>query len=185
MMDQSQSPAPADIVAFWRTAGPGRWFAKDADFDAAIRARFSGAHEAAARGDLDAWREAPESALALIILLDQFPRNLCRDTPRAFATDERARGVAYRAIAREFDGAFENPLRRFFYLPMMHSENLVDQAFCIDKCRAAGDDEGVTFAEMHRDIIARFGRFPHRNAIYGRKNTPDEQAFLDQGGFAG
>ncbi len=185
MMDQSQSPTATDIVAFWRAAGPGRWFARDVEFDAAIRARFSDAHEAAARGERDAWLEAPESALALIILLDQFPRNLFRDTPRAFATDERARGVAYKAVAKDFDAAFENPVRRFFYLPMMHSENLVDQAFCLDRCRAAGDDEGVKFAEIHRDIIARFGRFPHRNAIYGRKNSPDEQAFLDQGGFTG
>jgi uncharacterized protein (DUF924 family) len=174
-----------EVLAFWREAGPASWFKKDLAFDAIVSNRFLGAHEAAANGALDGWLDAPESALALILLLDQFPRNMFRDTPRAFATDERARHAAYVAIARNFDARFENPIRRFFYLPMMHSESLTDQDFCIARCRAAGDGEGARFGEMHRDIIARFGRFPHRNAIYGRQNSAEEQAFLDLGGFAG
>jgi uncharacterized protein (DUF924 family) len=185
MADPTQLPDPAGVVAFWRAAGADRWFKKDLAFDVAIREGYLAAHEAAARGDLDAWLDEPESALALIILLDQFPRNMFRDTPRAFATDPAARAVAYKAVAKGFDAQFENPLRRFFYVPMMHSESLVDQEFCIARCRAAGDEDGVKFGELHRDIIARFGRFPHRNAIFGRANTALEQAFLDAGGFAG
>ena len=173
------------IVAFWRAAGPERWFKKDAAFDAEIAARFPAAREAAARGDLDEWLATPTGALALILLLDQFPRNLHRGDARAFSTDEHALRVAYEAGRRGFDAAFETPLRRFFYLPMMHSESLADQDHCIARCRAAGDEEGARFGELHRDIVARFGRFPHRNAALGRATTAEEQAFLDDGGFAG
>jgi uncharacterized protein (DUF924 family) len=185
MTDGSTTTTPADVLAFWRAAGPGLWFKKDEAFDADIRARFLRAHEAAARGECDEWAETPEGALALIVLLDQFPRNMFRESPRAFATDEKARAIARAAVDRGFDADFANPLRRFFYTPAMHSENLADQDFCVERCRMAGDEDGAKFALIHRDIIARFGRFPHRNAVLGRTTTREEQAFLDAGGFGG
>lgn len=178
-------PSSAEILAFWRQAGPEKWFAKDESFDAEIRRRFLPAHEAAAAGRLDDWQETPEGAYALLILLDQFPRNLFRGSPQAFATDAKALAVARHAIARGFDRSYEPPERRFFYLPFMHSEALHDQEHCVALCAAADDAEGVKFAEIHRDIIRDFGRFPHRNAILGRETTPAEQSFLDDGGFAG
>ena len=181
----TETPTPAEIVAFWREAGPERWFRKDPAFDATIRARFLAAHEAAAAGAFDSWAATAEGALALLILLDQFPRNLFRDEARAFATDDHALRVARGALARGFDAAYSNPMRRLFCLPLMHSERLADQEECVALCRAAEDEEGVKFAILHRDIIARFGRFPHRNKLLGRPTTPQEQAFLDGGGFAG
>ncbi len=177
--------APQDILAFWRQAGPALWFKQDRDFDSRLRWGFFGAHQSAARGELAEWLSEPDGALALILLLDQFPRNIFRGLARAFAADPAALAAASQAIARGFDQAFEVPLRRFFYLPAMHSETLADQDFCLEKCTACADEEGVKFAQIHRDIIARFGRFPHRNALLGRRTTPEEQAFLDAGGFAG
>ena len=179
------NPTPQDIIDFWIEAGPQRWFKQDREFDGRLRWTFFGAHQAAAWGVLESWRETHEGALALILLLDQFPRNIFRGLARAFGTDENARDAALEAIARGFDAHYEAPLKRFFYLPFMHSEWLVDQDFCIEKCRASHDPEGVKFGEVHRDIIARFGRFPHRNALLGRVSTLEEQAFLDAGGFAG
>ena len=176
---------PAEIVAFWLQAGPGKWFSKDGAFDADIRARFLPAHEAAMAGTLHGWEAAPESALALLLLLDQFPRNMFRGTAHAFSADPLARGAAARAIACEFDRAFAVPERRFFYLPFMHSEHLDDQEHCIRLCRDADDPEGARHALIHADIIRRFGRFPHRDAALGRATTPEEQAFLAAGGFAG
>ncbi|WP_353181712.1 DUF924 family protein [Bosea sp. (in: a-proteobacteria)] len=178
-------PSPAEILAFWHEAGPEKWFAKDAEFDAEIGRRFRPAYEAAAAGRLDGWQETPEGAYALLILLDQFPRNLFRGSPQAFATDARALAVARRAIAAGFDTSYAPPERRFFYLPFMHSEELHDQEHCIALCAAAEDADGVKYAEIHRDIIRDFGRFPHRNAVLGRDTTAAEQAFLDAGGFAG
>jgi uncharacterized protein (DUF924 family) len=176
---------PHDILEFWRAAGPARWFSKDQAFDEEIRERFATLHETAARGVFNSWQDAPESALALVIVLDQFPRNIYRDDLRAYSTDGQARAIARRAINRGFDQKVPTADRRFFYLPFMHSEALADQYRCIDLCRAAGDDEGLKYAEVHADIIRRFGRFPHRNKALGRRTTPEEQAFLDGGGFAG
>jgi uncharacterized protein (DUF924 family) len=177
--------APSTVVAFWQAAGPGKWFAKDAAFDAEIRARFLTAHEAAAAGRLAAWEESAEGALALLILLDQFPRNMFRGTPRAFATDALARAVADRAITHGFDSAVDETLRTFFYLPFMHSERLVDQERSVALYANAGGEDGRKYAELHADIIRRFGRFPHRNAILHRETTAEERAFLDSGGFSG
>lgn len=176
---------PAEIIAFWREAGPEKWFARDDAFDAAIRQRFLAAHEAAATGELSQWEATPDGTYALLLLLDQFPRNLFRGSPRAFATDELAQAIADRAIERGFDRRFENPERRFFYLPFMHSEDLDHQERCIALSRASGDDESTRYAVVHRDIIRDFGRFPHRNDVLGRETTADEQRFLDGGGFAG
>ncbi|WP_428028824.1 DUF924 family protein [Ancylobacter sp.] len=178
-------PTAAEIVAFWREAGPERWFAKEDAFDAAIRSRFLGAYEAAAAGELRAWQETAEGCYALILLLDQFPRNLFRGSQQAFATDAAARDVADAAIAHGFDSGFALPERRCFYVPFMHSENLADQQRCIALCEAADDDEGVHHAVVHHDIIRDFGRFPHRNPVLGRETSQEEHAFLKAGGFAG
>jgi uncharacterized protein (DUF924 family) len=172
------------VLAFWRAAGPDKWFKKDAAFDAEIRARFLATYEAAAAGRL-AWDDSPEGALALVIVLDQFPRNMFRDSARAFAADPLAHAAATRAIERGFDQQVAASERGFFYLPFEHSEALADQERCIALNRASGDADALKWAELHADIIRRFGRFPHRNAVLGRATTPEEQAFLDDGGFAG
>lgn len=175
----------ADVVAFWRALGPANWFKPHETVDADIRRRFLATYEAATAGRLTRWEEAAESALALVIVLDQFPRNMFRGMARAFASDPLARAVAERAIAQGFDHAFEAAERRFFYITLMHSEDLADQERCVALCRAAGDTEGAKHADIHADIIRRFGRFPHRNAVLGRAMTQEEQDFLDSGGFSG
>jgi uncharacterized protein (DUF924 family) len=183
---RAQSVAdPEAILAFWRAAGPTKWFERDDAFDAEIRARFLASCEAAAAGRLEHWRATPDGTLALLILLDQFPRNLFRGDARAFATDAAARAIAESAIARGTDRLFGLPERRFFYLPLLHSEDLADQERCIALCRDAGDAEGEKYAETHADVIRRFGRFPHRNRALGRATTEQERAFLDAGGFGG
>jgi uncharacterized protein (DUF924 family) len=175
---------PEQIVSFWRHAGPGAWFTKNDEFDARFRERFLELHETAARGELDHWMTTPEGSLALLILLDQFPRNAFRGTPRMFATDSHARRVAAAAIAAGHDRAVEERLQMFFYLPLEHSENAADQELSVALTRRLGQ-EAFKYAELHRDIIKRFGRFPHRNAILGRATTPQEQAYLGGGGFKG
>jgi uncharacterized protein (DUF924 family) len=177
--------APADVTAFWRAAGPKKWFAKDAAFDREIATRFLRAHEAAAAGRLSDWEATADGALALLLLLDQFPRNMFRDSARAFATDPFARAVADRALARGFDAALAPEERVFFHLPFEHSENLADQERALALSRQANGGTADRWTEIHADIIRRFGRFPHRNAVLGRATTAEEQAFLDAGGFAG
>jgi uncharacterized protein (DUF924 family) len=179
------TPTPDDVIAFWQQAGPDRWFARDDAFDAEIAQRFGPLHAEAAAGRLSAWEETAEGALALVILLDQFSRNIFRDDPRTWAADPLAHAVADRAIARGLDHAVAPELRRFFYLPHMHSEDPADQERSVLLNRSLGDPDLAKWAEHHRDIIARFGRFPHRNAILGRESTPEEQRFLDEGGFGG
>ncbi|KQY92690.1 hypothetical protein ASD21_15060 [Caulobacter sp. Root1455] len=180
---------PQDVLGFWTAAGPDKWFAKSDAFDSAIRLKFEPVHLAAARGKYDAWAADPEGALALVILLDQFPRNLYRDSGHAFATDGKARSIAVAAVAAGHDKAVAPELRPFFYLPYEHSESLADQETCIALCEGllkdTGDADTLKWAIVHRDIIARFGRFPHRNKALGRTTTAAEQAFLDEGGFAG
>jgi uncharacterized protein (DUF924 family) len=181
----NSQPTAADVVAFWREAGPKRWFEKDFIFDQDIRERFLATHELAAEGGLSAWEKTAEGALALLILLDQFPRNMFRGEARAFATDPMARAIAAGALVRGFDAQIPAELRGFFYLPFEHSEDLADQERGIAFYKAAGDADGLKWAELHADIIRRFGRFPHRNSVLGRTTTPEEQAFLDGGGFSG
>jgi uncharacterized protein (DUF924 family) len=176
---------PADILAFWQAAGPDKWFKKDTAFDEDIRARFLAIYEAAAAGHLSDWENTAEGALALVVVIDQFPRNMFRGEARAFAADPAARQVADRALARGFDAQVPEAMRNFFYLPFEHSETLADQERCLALNRAAGDADNLKWAEVHADIIRRFGRFPHRNAVLGRATTPVEQTFLDSGGFAG
>ncbi|MDI3469161.1 MAG: putative transmembrane protein [Pseudolabrys sp.] len=173
-----------DVVTFWREAGPDRWFKKDTAFDETIKQRFLATYEAAATGRLGDWESTAEGALALLILLDQFPRNMFRNSARAFATDPLARAVTAGALVKGFDSAFPD-LRSFFYLPFEHSEDMADQERAVALYKAAGDAGNLKWAEIHADIIRRFGRFPHRNAVLGRTTTPEEQAFLDSGGFAG
>ena len=180
---------PADIIGFWREAGPRKWFAKDLKFDAAIQLKFEPPHHRAAVGRYDDWARTPDGALALLILLDQFPRNLYRGEGHAFATDGKALAIARAAVAAGFDMQVEPLLRPFFYLPFEHAEDLAAQEESLALCRRhfelTGDEESLKWAQIHYDIIARFGRFPHRNACLGRTTTPEEQAFLDEGGFAG
>ncbi len=181
--------APSDVITFWQEAGPAKWFAKDDAFDAAIRERFLDAHFAAARGEMAAWEETAEGVLALLILLDQFPRNLFRGSGHAFATDGLARRIAREALEQGFDRQIEPKLRPFLYLPFEHSEHPADQELSVELFTAlekdSGDAESLRWAVEHRDIIARFGRFPHRNAALGRETTESEQAYLDDGGFTG
>lgn len=175
----------ADVVTFWREAGPEHWFKKDTALDDEIRRRFLSTYEAAAAGALSAWETSAEGALALLILLDQFPRNMFRGEARAFATDPLARAIAAGALVRGFDAQAPANMRTFFYLPFEHSEDMADQERALALYTASDDADDLKWAELHADIIRRFGRFPHRNAVLGRATTPDEQAFLDQGGFAG
>jgi uncharacterized protein (DUF924 family) len=175
----------AEVVSFWRGAGPERWFDKDGAFDEEIRTRFLATHEAAAAGKLSGWEQTALGALAMLILLDQFPRNMFRGEARTFATDPLARAIAAGGIVRGFDAQVPAELRGFFYLPFEHSEDIADQERGIAFYKASGDADGLKWAEIHADIIRRFGRFPHRNAVLGRTTTPEEQAFLDSGGFAG
>jgi uncharacterized protein (DUF924 family) len=175
---------PEEVLAYWREAGPDRWYEKDEGFDSSIRERFLATYEAALRGELAGWEVSADGTLALVIVLDQFPRNMFRGTARAFAGDERARWAANLALKRGYDLDQPPELRVFLFLPFMHSEDLNDQNRCVELCRA-GAEENLKYAIEHRDIIRRFGRFPHRNAVLGRTTTPQEQAFLAGGGFAG
>jgi len=184
-MANSVAAVPNDILGFWRGAGPTKWFGKSRAFDEAIRLKFEPTHHAAARGAYDAWAESLDSALALVILLDQFPRNLYRDSGHAFATDGKARRVARAAAEAGFHRQAEPALRQFFLLPFEHSEDLADQEFGLALAAELEDADCLKWAKLHRDIIVRFGRFPHRNACLGRTTTADEQAFLEEGGFAG
>jgi uncharacterized protein (DUF924 family) len=177
--------SPGDILTFWHEAGPEKWFRKDTAFDDAIRSRFLETYEAAAAGQLSDWERTADGALALILLLDQFPRNMFRNDARTFAADPLARDVAGRALTRGFDRGRPVADKQFFYLPFEHSEHLPDQEHCCALFATTGDAELLKWAQLHADIIRRFGRFPHRNKVLGRETTPEEQAFLDGGGFAG
>jgi uncharacterized protein (DUF924 family) len=180
----TEPAAAAALIDFWRDAGPKRWFTPDAAFDERFRARFLALHERAAAGELDDWLGTPGGALALAILLDQFPRNAFRGTPRMYATDAQARRVARIALERGHDAQVPQELRNFLYLPFMHSEDAADHETSVAKTAALGG-EPQRYALHHRDIVTRFGRFPHRNAILGRASTADEERFLAEGGFRG
>ena len=172
------------VVDFWREAGPALWFAKDVAFDRRFRDRFLLLHEAAARGELSGWLATADGALALLVLLDQFSRNAFRGTPRMYATDALARQVAHRAIEAGHDRAVDEQLSLFFYLPFAHSEDLADQERSVALARRLAPPNPA-HAERHRDIIRRFGRFPHRNPILGRSMTEEEKRYLAEGGYAG
>ena len=175
--------APSDVVGFWKEAGPGRWYKKSDGFDALVRETLGEAHFAAARRERDGWMATAEGALALLILLDQVPRNIFRGSGHQFATDPLALRFCKSGIAAGYPAAFEPEMRQFLLMPLMHSEALADQDALLPL--VADMPETLKFAHIHRDIIVRFGRFPHRNAALGRKTTAEEQAFLDGGGFGG
>jgi uncharacterized protein (DUF924 family) len=177
--------SPESVLTFWREAGHDKWFKKDAAFDDAIRTRFLETYEAAAAEKLSEWERTTEGALALLIVLDQFPRNMFRGDARAFAADLLARAVAVRALERGFDRQTALPERQFFYLPFEHSEAMADQEKCCALFAATGDANLLKWAELHAEIIRRFGRFPHRNGALGRATSPEEQSFLDADGFKG
>jgi uncharacterized protein (DUF924 family) len=170
----------ADIVLhFWfEEAGTAKWWKKDPDFDYEIKARFLPLMEDAAAGKLDAWAQDPKEALALVLLLDQFPRNVYRGQAQAFATDKKARFLTHLCLERDFLKGLTREETSFMLMPLMHSEDLGDQALCCELFRAMNKGEPHKFAEAHRDIIAKFGRFPHRNECLGRPNTPEEEEFL-------
>jgi uncharacterized protein (DUF924 family) len=176
---------PSDVVGFWKDAGPAMWFAKDDAFDDLFRQRFEHGHMMAARRELDHWAERPEGSLALLILLDQFPRNTFRGTAHQFATDPLARHFAIQALDAGQDQMLENDLRRFFYLPLQHAEDMVLQDRQVTLFQAMDRPADDRWAEHHHGVIARFGRFPHRNRALGRETTPAEQAFMDRDGFRG
>jgi uncharacterized protein (DUF924 family) len=173
---------PAEIIAFWRDAGAQMWFASDPAFDGEIRRRYEQAHLAASAGIDEGWAISAEGALAYLLLTDQFPRNIYRNSAHAFATDPLARAMAERAIAAGFDMATEPSLRMFFYLPFQHHEDAVSQARSLELFSRhrdlTGDGEQLRYAEGHAAEIARFGRFPHRNAVLGRETTAEERDYL-------
>lgn len=173
---------PRDVLDFWLKDTPSeKWFANDPALDAEIRARFEDAWRLGCAGGLKEWENEPNGALALIVLLDQFPRNMFRGTGEAFASDALAREIAKRAIAQKRDLEVPVAFRGFFYLPLTHSEHLADQEACVQLTgeRLGEDHIWHRYALMHRDAIERFGRFPARNKALGRTNTADEQEFLN------
>jgi uncharacterized protein (DUF924 family) len=184
-MTDVRTVTPADILAFWREAGSERWYNKDGAFDDDVRRRYFGLWQAAAAGELSSWEAGDDGALALTIVLDQFPRNMFRGDVRTYATDALARQVASGAIARGADARIDPGLLEFLYMPFMHSEHLPDQLRCIELFSKTSNTEQQKYAAHHADIVRRFGRFPHRNQILGRVTTTEEQAFLDEGGFPG
>lgn len=176
-------PAPlvsaADVIDFWFSpqAQP-LWFAATPDFDEDLRTRFLNTYQAAAAGERSDWVKTPTGALALTIVLDQFPLNLFRGQPAIFATEAAARTVADQAIARGFDQALPPEQRQFLYLPFMHSETWADQERSVALYQQSGLEESLRFARHHAELIRRFGRFPHRNPILGRPSTSEENAYL-------
>ena len=175
-------PAPSDVVGFWREAGPQKWFRGGDAFDAECDARFREAHFVAARRGLEDWIDTPEGGLALLILLDQIPRNIFRGSGHAFAADSLARHYATRMIEAGHDRTFDADLRGFVYLPFEHSEDLADQRRSVALFADVDNAQYRDYAQAHLEVIERFGRFPHRNRALGRQSTPEEQAWLDAGG---
>lgn len=172
------------VIAFWKQAGPKRWFAKDEAFDTAFRDSFHATHMQAARRELEDWLTTVDGALALLILLDQYPRNAFRGTAHMFATDPLARLYARKMVDAGLDQQVEPQLRAFCYLPFEHSEDPQDQQRSLALNQQL-DASTYHWAKEHADIIERFGRFPHRNGVLGRASTDEELAFLKAGGFAG
>jgi uncharacterized protein (DUF924 family) len=174
---QDGEDARRALLDYWYSEPVARrWFASTPALDEEIRARFEGLWRGAAGGELDGWAETPEGALALVIVLDQLPLNMFRGGPAAFSSEQKAVEVARRAVARGFDKGLARDRLLFLYMPFMHSENPADQDLSVALYRDAGMDSH--WAEHHRDIVRRFGRFPHRNAILGRRSTPEELAYL-------
>lgn len=179
-----------DVLDFWfgREGEPGyggfreEWFRKDPAFDREVRDRFESLYEAAAAGDLESWREDARSCLALVILLDQFPRNMFRGESRSYVTDKKAQEIAEYAVDHALDRELPEFQRMFFYMPFMHSENLSHQRRSVELFRGLGEGDAESYAVRHMEIVERFGRFPHRNDVLGRSTTPEEDEFLEEPG---
>jgi uncharacterized protein (DUF924 family) len=171
------------VLEFWFSeTTKGKWWVKEIAFDDLVRLTLGPLHEQAISGALAHWQQGSDGALALTILLDQVPRNIFRDSPRAFASDVQARQVVAVALDRGFDGRFDVDHRTFLYMPLQHSEDLADQDRACALFAALSDANLLRYAEAHRQIIRRFGRFPHRNRVLGRPSTPEEETFLTQPG---
>lgn len=175
---------PKAVVDYWTRAGESRWFARDDAFDADFRAQFLPQHMAAASRQYEEWLTSPEGVLGLMILLDQFPRNAFRGTAHSYATDPLARHYAMRAMEDGMDLRIDPSLRMFVYLPFEHSEILIDQERSVAMFQSLGASTLLDYAITHRDVIRRFGRFPHRNAALGRIPTVEELEYLANGGFS-
>lgn len=188
---------PQEVLEFWfGTLDPAQlsysgrrkvWFGRDSAFDDAIRQRFLNTYQQAAVNGLDYWRDTPLGTLALILVLDQFPRNMFRNSPQAFATDEKARAIASDAVEHQLDQQLHAVQRLFMYLPLEHSEAIADQDRSVRLFEALTNQapeliDCLDYAQRHRDVIERFGRFPHRNVILGRESTEAELEFLKQPG---
>ena len=168
-----------DVLDFWfSVATEADWFAKSDEFDRRIAQDFGDTYEAAHRRELDGWMETPQGALALVIALDQFPRNMFRGSGRSFESNDLALEHARAAVEAGYDRQVDPTQRQFFYLPFMHSEDLPDQTRSVELYEALGNESSLQYAIAHRDIVERFGRFPHRNAALDRPSTPDEAEFL-------
>lgn len=178
----ARDASPGAVVGFWREAGYASWFNGGERFDALCRERFAEAHFAAARRECEHWMDSAQGALALLILLDQIPRNIFRGSGHAFATDPLALHYARRMVGAGLDQAIDAELRAFAYLPFEHSEDLADQHRSVALFDALGNAGYARYARAHLEVIERFGRFPHRNRALGRDSTPEEQAWLDAGG---
>ncbi|GHA41318.1 hypothetical protein GCM10008927_02070 [Amylibacter ulvae] len=175
-----------EIIDFWvNEVGPDGWYIADENVDAQIKERFMADYDLAASGKLEEWEKTATGTLAIIILLDQFARNMFRGRPESFDADPLARDVAGRAIRKDFDQEIDEPLRQFFYMPFMHSENLGDQTIAVKLFKKRTSDVGNNqiHAQAHREIIHKFGRFPFRNNALGRESTAEETAFMDKGGY--
>lgn len=180
---------PEYLLDFWFETGRGRWFEASRSFDARIRRLFGDLVRDLERMDdvlAHPWTMSVEGSLALILALDQFPRNIYRGTAKAFEFDDKALEIAHCAIAMGCDWPFVDEGRSFFYMPFMHDETMASQDFCVSLCveRLGVNHSTTQHARAHRDVIARFGRFPHRNSVLGRPSTPEEIRFLDEGGYA-
>ena len=179
-------PLAREILSFWfgttdlsvEVVPRQIWFRSTPEFDGYLSRTYTGVHERAAAGALDHFKDTPEDCLSLIIVLDQFPRNIYRGTARAYASDAKAREIAKHALARGYERNFHTRPRLFVYLPFEHSEILADQERGLELYRALNDERSLNSATAHHDAIRRFGRFPHRNAVMGRKNTPEEEEYL-------
>lgn len=168
-----------DVLTFWFSEDTEKhWFVRSDALDEKIIEKFSALYVMARDGLLADWQGNAKGALALVIILDQFPRNMFRGSAQAFASDEKARLVAHAALEKHFDQSFSAKERQFFYLPFMHSENLEEQRRSLELYKALGNSFSLDFAQQHYDIIAQFGRFPHRNKVIGRENTAEETEFL-------
>jgi uncharacterized protein (DUF924 family) len=176
---------PADIIGFWVAAGESKWFARDSAFDGMLSVKFGGALTRGREGKFAEWAENADGALALVILLDQFSRNIYRGSPLMFTQDLQALRVARQAIARGFHQKMPASSARWFVMPFEHAEDVEAQWRAVGLLQAMGLNEMLPWARLHLDVIQRFGRFPHRNRVLGRQSTPEELAFLASGGFAG